>query len=256
MNDSEQPTNRDRAPGFAGAARYLTPWEIVFGFVLTLVLVEAVLAWFVAPAPLRIAAGGLYIALAILLIGSGEALPRSMGWANRITLMRAVLIVMLAALSAFPVFVRMHPYAFIAVALLALALDGVDGWVARRTRSVTSFGARFDMELDAFFILMLCGVLVSIDKVGLFVLWIGLARYVFVIAQRGLAWLRAELPDSIFRKGICVWQVATLLICLLPQVGAGLATSLLWLSLLLLVVSFGRDIVWLYRRRRSPANPG
>lgn len=255
MDNPEQSTDTNRATGFAGAVRYLTSWEIALGFVLTLVLVEVVLTWFVAPAPLRIAASGLYIALAILLIGLGDALPRSMGWANRITLIRAVLVVILTALSAFPAFLRTHPYAFITVALLALALDGVDGWVARRTRSVTSFGARFDMELDAFFILMLCGVLVSIEKVGLFVLWIGLARYLFVFAQRAVAWLRAELPDSVFRKGVCVWQVAMLLICLLPPVGAGLAASLLWLSLLLLVISFGRDIAWLYRHRQPYGNP-
>ena len=38
---------------------------------------------------------------------------------------------------------------------VALALDGVDGWVARRTRTVSALGARFDMEVDAFLVLML-----------------------------------------------------------------------------------------------------
>ena len=38
---------------------------------------------------------------------------------------------------------------------VALALDGVDGRVARRTETVTAVGARFDMEVDAFLILVL-----------------------------------------------------------------------------------------------------
>ena len=38
---------------------------------------------------------------------------------------------------------------------VALALDGVDGQVARRTRTVSALGARFDMEVDAFLVLVL-----------------------------------------------------------------------------------------------------
>ena len=37
----------------------------------------------------------------------------------------------------------------------ALILDAVDGWLARRTRTATELGARFDMEVDAFLILAL-----------------------------------------------------------------------------------------------------
>ena len=135
--------------------------------------------------------------------------------------------------------------------LVALALDGVDGWVARRTASTSAFGARFDMELDAFFILMLCGVLLSIGKVGAFVLLIGLARYLFIAAQRLWPWLAADLPESLFRKGVCVWQITTLLICALPFVGAGSASLLAGAALALLVLSFGRDVRWLHRRRSA-----
>ena len=40
---------------------------------------------------------------------------------------------------------------------MALLLDAVDGGVARRTGTVSGFGARFDMEVDAFLILVLSG---------------------------------------------------------------------------------------------------
>ena len=35
------------------------------------------------------------------------------------------------------------------------ALDGVDGWLARRSGIASAFGARFDMEIDALLILVL-----------------------------------------------------------------------------------------------------
>ena len=40
---------------------------------------------------------------------------------------------------------------------LLLALDGLDGWAARRQGLVSAFGARFDMEVDALLILALAG---------------------------------------------------------------------------------------------------
>ncbi|MES1925499.1 CDP-alcohol phosphatidyltransferase family protein [Salinisphaera sp. T31B1] len=231
----------------SGGRRYGSLVEILAGFFLTLVLAELVLALFAAPASLRVATGGLYLGLTAVLIGAGEALPRRFGWANRITLVRAALIVTLAGLAAFPGFIAGRPYLFIGLALTALALDGVDGWVARITDTVSAFGARFDMELDAFFILVLCGVLVAIDKTGVFVLAIGLARYLFLFAQRLAPRLRRELPDSRARKLICVWQVVTLLVCLLPAVTAARAGMLAALSLVLLAMSFARDVVWLVR---------
>ena len=43
----------------------------------------------------------------------------------------------------------------VALATVGLVLDAVDGWIARRTRTVTALGARFDGEVDAFLILAL-----------------------------------------------------------------------------------------------------
>ena len=43
----------------------------------------------------------------------------------------------------------------VVLAAVALVLDGVDGQVARRTGTVSALGARFDMEVDAFLMLVL-----------------------------------------------------------------------------------------------------
>ena len=87
---------------------------------------------------------------------------------------------------------------------VALALDGVDGKVARRTGTSSALGARFDMEVDAFLILVLSAA--SPLSLGPWVLAIGAMRYAFVAAAEVLAWLRAALPPSYRaqdRRGDC-----------------------------------------------------
>src|SRR5699024_5175896 len=76
----------------------------------------------------------------------------------------------------------------VTLAAAALVLDAVDGAVARATASATVGGARFDMEVDAFLILVLS--VYAAPTVGALVLLIGLARYLFVAASAFLPWLR------------------------------------------------------------------
>ncbi len=134
-----------------------------------------------------------------------------------------------------------------AVATVALALDGVDGAVARRTGSSTPFGARFDMELDAFFILALSAMVWVATPLGPWVLWIGLIRYGFLLG--GWVWppLRGDLPESFRRKAVCVVQVAGLLIALAPVTPPSMDLASCALALALLAYSFAVDVLWLAR---------
>ena len=86
---------------------------------------------------------------------------------------------------------------------IALVLDAVDGWVARRTWT-TARGARFDGEVDAFLILVLSVYVARVA--GAWVLAIGLARYVFLAAGWLLPWMRAPLPPRHWRKVVCATQ--------------------------------------------------
>lgn len=129
----------------------------------------------------------------------------------------------------------------------------MDGKVARRTGSSTALGARFDMEVDAFLILVL-SVYVS-TQLGPWVLLIGGMRYAFVAAARFMPWLNAALPPSTGRKTVAALQGVALLIAgaqILPY-AATLATVVLALGSL--VWSFGRDIGWLWRNREGGTTP-
>lgn len=119
---------------------------------------------------------------------------RSFGAANRVTLGRATLVGGVTALVA-DSFQSSPPVSlFVGLTAIALILDGVDGKVARRTGTSTALGARFDMEVDAFLILVL-SVYVSME-LGPWVLLVGGMRYVFVAAARVWPWLTAALPRA------------------------------------------------------------
>ncbi|MFF8024238.1 CDP-alcohol phosphatidyltransferase family protein [Streptomyces sp. NPDC007896] len=173
--------------------------------------------------------------------------PRSFGPANRVTLGRAILVGGVTALVA-DSFESSPPVSLlVGLTAVALILDGVDGKVARRTGTSTALGARFDMEVDAFLILVL-SVYVSMS-LGPWVLLIGTMRYAFVAAARVLPWLNAALPHSMARKTVAALQGIVLLVAgagIMPLEGNAAAVLL---ALASLIWSFGRDITWLYRHR-------
>ncbi|MEX0604266.1 MAG: CDP-alcohol phosphatidyltransferase family protein [Marinobacter sp.] len=230
--------------------------ELLSGLVLMVVLL--VLADVILPVHVSVGLPvyGLAVALYTLLAGlilwgwHTSANYRDFGWANRVTLLRGMITVTLAALACFPDLLTILAWPFAVSSLAILLLDGVDGAIARSSGFKSAFGARFDMELDALLIVVLCIALVNLDKVGLWVLALGVMRYAFIIA--GLFWpaLQAPLPESFWRKTVCVWQIVTLMIAILPVVSAGFAFWTLALALVLLVYSFALDTVWLVRHRR------
>lgn len=52
--------------------------------------------------------------------------------------------------------------------LLALLSDGLDGWIARRTSSVSKIGTLIDPLTDKFFVLMALSLFIRQDKISLF----------------------------------------------------------------------------------------
>lgn len=130
------------------------------------------------------------------------------------------------------------------LAATSLALDAVDGWVARRTGTVTRFGARFDGEADAFLMLVLSVYVAS--WWASWVLTIGAVRYVFGAAGHVWPWLRDDLPPRYWRKVVAATAGVAL-----AAATAGLTTLLLPVAGVLLAESFGRDVLWLWRHRRA-----
>ncbi|WP_250562845.1 CDP-alcohol phosphatidyltransferase family protein [Sphaerisporangium fuscum] len=195
-------------------------------------------------------AGAAYAVIlsAVLTFGLFRSHRRSLGPADRVTLARAVLVGGVTALVATTFAGRPAPTALIvALAAVALVLDGVDGHVARRTGTSSPLGARFDMEVDAFLILVL-SVFVA-RSLGPWVLAIGAMRYVFVAAAWLAPWLRAPLPPSFARKTVAALQGIILAVAASGLAPLPVAAVLVGVALASLSWSFGRDTVWLFRTR-------
>lgn len=141
--------------------------------------------------------------------------------------------------------------AIVVLGAVALALDAVDGWVARRTGTASALGARFDMEADAFLIAVLsCGLA---PVVGGWVLATGGMRYAFVAAGRVLPWMCGVLPPRYWRKAVAAVQGIVLVAATSGVLPSWAAVTALAAALALLVESFGRDVWWLWRHRVTRA---
>jgi phosphatidylglycerophosphate synthase len=199
-------------------------------------------AGFVAGAAYGLALGAL---LAVAYRRAGTARPSP---ADVVTLGRAVLVGCVTALVVDSAAGRPAVLTLV-VAAVALALDLLDGQVARRTGTVSDLGARFDMEVDAFLILVLS--VVAARWLGWWVLAGGAMRYAFIAAGRLRPWLRRPVPSSVVGKVVAAVQGVTLLVVgsrLLPR---PLSLAAAAVALALLAWSFGRSTWWLVRRRTA-----
>lgn len=177
------------------------------------------------------------------------------GAANAVTLSRAVINCLLIGLlvehrTLFSYWGDWADWLFLAAALTSLALDGMDGLLARRQGLASRFGARFDMEIDALLLMLLAVAAIALDKVGIWVLLIGTTYYLFMLARALVPRLRRDLPESLRRKSVCVLQGAVLIALVTPVIDGSTATFLALTALVALAWSFAVDILWLTARRR------
>jgi phosphatidylglycerophosphate synthase len=168
------------------------------------------------------------------------------GPANQITLVRALLVAALAGLVAGPA-TSAVAWSVVLVAIVALLLDGVDGWVARRTATVSAFGMRFDTETDAARVLVLAVLAWRSGKAGPWILAAGLLRYIFVAAGWIWPWMRRPLTPTLRGRLICIVQIGALIVALLPPIEPPVSTIVSAVGLAALCYSFLVDTLWLWR---------
>ena len=142
----------------------------------------------------------------------------------------------------------------IVLATTSALLDVADGVLARRDEDASAFGAWFDQETDALFVLILSACVWRAGHVGPWVLAAGLWRYGFVALRILLPRLRGPLDDWPARRVVCVTQIVVLIVALAPFLPAPLTPQLVFASLCLLTASFVRDLVTLWRNGAPKAN--
>lgn len=195
---------------------------------------------------------GLWVLLSIAV---RRARAGTLGPAGLVTLGRAVLVGGVTALVTDRLVSADAPVAgapvltLVVIATVALVLDAVDGQIARRSGTASALGARFDMEVDAFLILVLSSQVAAL--LGPWVLAIGLMRYGFAAAGRLLPWMRAPLPARYSGKAVAALQGIVLVVAAAGVLPYPLTVALVSAALALLAWSFGRDVVWLWRARAN-----
>ena len=97
--------------------------------------------------------------------------------------------------------------------MISLILDGADGYLSRHLNQMTLFGKTFDQEVDNFLIFILSFSLLYNYDFSISLVCIPLYRYIFLILIKQEFISNHELPESLFRKTVCVITILYLAVC-------------------------------------------
>jgi len=240
-----------------GSTWRFPPAPLRSSVITTAVLALGVLLGVALVARVRLSLDGLYVCKALalfvtmLLLAVGYLAANHpftrFGPANQATTARALLVALVAG------FVGEHSSTSAAATAAALTLaitglDGLDGWLARRSGLASDFGARFDMEVDALLVMTLSILAWQFGKAGPWVLLSGLLRYGFLVGGWLLPWLARPLPPRRRRQLVCVVQIGGLNLAIVPAIHASASAPVAAVALAALIYSFTIDVVWLWRQ--------
>jgi len=180
------------------------------------------------------------------LILTGWTTRKPFGAANGTTLLRVAL------LSGLPPAAAMGPVFFVPVGVVFLLADILDGWLARRHDMTSTFGALFDKEVDALFLLVLCTLAAFEERLPVWIVGAGLLRYGFVVV-RFLMPPRTKEHRFAFARYAYGSMVGGLLISFLPY--PNLYRPVVFLATGMLLVSFGWSTMHVFASGSSSEDP-
>jgi CDP-diacylglycerol--glycerol-3-phosphate 3-phosphatidyltransferase len=146
-----------------------------------------------------------------------------------------------------------------AVFVVASITDALDGWIARRQKSVSTFGKLMDPLADKLLVTAALVSLVSLDRLSAWVAMVIIAREFAVTGLRQLAMEHGEvIPASVWGKIKTIAQVAMVLVLILVENSPAWVDGLVWVTVAITVVSgadyfFGfRSLIQARQTRRAP----
>ena len=134
--------------------------------------------------------------------------------------------------------------------IISLILDGADGYLSRHLNQMTLFGKTFDQEVDNFLIFILSFSLIYNYDFNIALVCIPLYRYIFLILIKQGFISNHELPESLFRKTVCVITILSLAACNYYNMVESMR-SLIYIIIILVSYSFMKDTIYLYRRKNA-----
>jgi phosphatidylglycerophosphate synthase len=190
------------------------------------------------------------VVMALAIRFAGEHPFAALGPANHVTMVRVGLAALMAGLIGEPD-TREAGWAAASGTMAFVMLDGVDGWLARRTGLASRFGARFDMETDAALALILSILVWRHGKAGAWILIGGLMRYGFGAAASLLPWMSRPLTPTRRGRAMAVGYLAGLGVTLAPIVPWPASAAAAGVILAGLIWSFAVDVVRLGREEHA-----
>ncbi|HSU41440.1 MAG TPA: CDP-alcohol phosphatidyltransferase family protein [Polyangiaceae bacterium] len=205
-------------------------------------VLAACLASLVARTTWPLVAAGCASFAALILTTRGAHTPSgAFGWGNAITSLRFVLSSCVGVVPA-----SVPTWALGATTLVLFALDGLDGAVAKRRGEASPFGAYFDMETDAYFVLVAGLALFQRGRYGAWILVAGLLRYAYVVALALVPARRGDVPRFAFGRHAFTTLMLGLVLGMV--LGEPFGTVAAALGCGLVTASFAWSFYWSYSR--------
>lgn len=165
-----------------------------------------------------------------------NTLPYGLGYANLITCLRLFIILSVGLL-----YNLLAKEIIFILFVIAILLDGVDGFMARKYNHSTKPGEILDMETDAFMVLLLSMIHFDKGVIGWWILIPGSLRYIYELIVYWLKGGDTDFPPKKVRATIAViFFIALLSPFILPNATAVL---ILAISSILIILSFGSSIL-------------
>lgn len=183
---------------------------------------------------------------------TGVLLP-ALGFANWLSLLRGALLAMASGFLLVPPPAGWLAWLPGAVFLLAVLLDFIDGYAARRFGQVTPLGQALDLQLDGLAMLVGAALVVHYGQAAAWYLLVGLARYLFVAG----IWVRKRfglpltaLPPRPVRRALAGTQMGFIAVILFPVFKPPATTAASVLFMLPFLAGFISD--WLLVSGKLP----
>lgn len=133
------------------------------------------------------------------------------------------------------------------VFVVASITDALDGWIARRNKSESTFGKLMDPLADKLLVVAAIVALVSLDRLSAVVAMVIIAREFAVTGLRQLAMEAGHvIPASMWGKLKTVTQIAMVLVLIIVDVHTWPVDILVWVTVIITVAS-GVDYFFNFR---------
>jgi CDP-diacylglycerol--glycerol-3-phosphate 3-phosphatidyltransferase len=134
-----------------------------------------------------------------------------------------------------------------AVFAVASLTDALDGWLARRQKSVSTFGKLMDPLADKLLVTAALVSLVSLQRLSAWVAMVIIAREFAVTGLRQLAMEHGEvIPANLWGKVKTVAQIAMVLVLITVEGSPAWVDALVWVTTAITVIS-GADYFFGFR---------